>query len=81
MPPIIKVWRILLGPITVEDDEHSDEYPDDCKQILVCKVEIDGKMENIHYWFDTLEGANEWVNHFNKSIDPLELDYGDNYDA
>jgi hypothetical protein len=77
VPPVIKIWGILSGPIAVEDDE----YPDDCNHLLICKAEVDGKMEQVHYWFDELEDANEWVSHFSKSIDPLELDYGDIYDA
>jgi len=49
--------------------------------MLVCKVEIDGEMVVADYWFENFEDANEWVKHFSKSIEPLEINYGGEYDT
>ena len=77
----IKIWDILHGPISREDSEDADDYPDECDHMLVCKVEIDGELVVADYWFQNYEDANEWVKHFSKSIEPLEVNYGGEYDT
>jgi len=81
MKQAVKVWGILSGPISIEDSENYKEFPDDCRQLLICRAEVDGELETIHYWFENEEDANEWVKHFNVSIEPLEINYWDKYDA
>jgi len=81
MTEVVKVWDILAGPISVEDNENLKEFPEECQQLLICKAEVDGEVETVHYWFETIEDANEWVKHFRASIEPLEINYGGEYDA
>ena len=38
---------------------------------MVCKSEIDGKIESATFYFNNLDDAYEWKKHFNKSIEPL----------
>ena len=77
----IKIWDILRGPVSREDSDDPNDYPDECDCMLVCKVEVDGKVVVADYWFENFEDANEWVEHFNRSIEPLEINYGGEYDT
>ena len=46
--------------------------------MLVCKVELDGKIVDVDYWFEHSEDADAWVQHFKTSIEPLEIFSGGN---
>ncbi len=50
--PNVKIWDIIEGPISIEDLPEDEEYPEDCKYLSVVRAEIDGKMENVNYWFE-----------------------------
>ena len=62
----IKVWGILEGPISEERNETGED-----QWYLVCKTEVDGKIETDTFWFECLDDAYEWQKHFAKSIDPI----------
>jgi len=79
----IKVWGILEGPVNVneifEDDEGLDDLlsmdvPDDSSWFMVCKTEIDGKIQPANFWFESMNDAYEWQKHFARSIEPLIVD-------
>ena len=40
----------------------------------MCKVEVDKKIDEHNFWFDSLDGAYEWRKYFDKNIEPLELE-------
>ena len=77
----IKIWDIVSGPIAKEESANPNDYPDNCDQMLVCKVEIKGKIVNVDYWFQNIEDANAWIQHFKTSIEPLEIFSGGNGEA
>tara|TARA_B100000780_G_C20825697_1_gene328063 strand:+ start:99 stop:338 length:240 start_codon:yes stop_codon:yes gene_type:complete len=77
----IKIWDILAGPILISDSDDPDEYPEECQELLICKAEVDGKIETIQYWFENPGDSNEWVQHFSTSIEPLEVNSWGMYDA
>ena len=56
----VKVWGIIDGPTSREEMPNMDDLPEDFAYLLVCKVEVDGKIEDHNFWFDSLDGAYEW---------------------
>ncbi len=74
MSSAVKVWGIIEGPISREDMPERDELPEDFAYLLVCKVEVDKKIDEHNFWFDSLDGAYEWKTYFDKNIEPLELE-------
>jgi hypothetical protein len=77
--PNVKIWDIIEGPISIEDLPEDEEYPEDCKYLSVVRAEIDGKMENVNYWFEDFEDAYEWSKYFEKNIEPLVINYNELY--
>ena len=70
----VKVWGIIEGPISREDMPERDELPEDFAYLLVCKVEVDKKVDEHNFWFDSLDGAYELKKYFDSNIEPLELE-------
>ena len=71
----IKVWGILEGPVSLEAVDGEDEnVPEGSGWFMVCKTEIDGKIEPANFWFESMDHAYEWQKHFAKSIEPLIVD-------
>ncbi len=46
----IKIWDILAGPILISDSDDPDEYPEECQELLICKAEVDGKIDLVVLW-------------------------------
>ena len=67
------IWDVIEGPIDIDD--LPDEMPEGHNFLNVCKVEIDGEIVHVNFWFETFDQAYEWVKHFDKSIDPIEMEY------
>ena len=72
----IKIWGIVEGPISIEELPDEDYVPSDIGYFLVCKTEIDGKIEEANFWFEEFDDAYEWETHFKKSIEPIVIDMG-----
>ena len=71
----IKVWGILEGPVSLEEVDGEDEnVPEGSGWFMVCKTEIDGKIEPANFWFETMDDAYEWQKYFARSIEPLMVD-------
>ena len=71
----IKVWGILEGPVSLEEVDGEDEnVPEGSGWFMVCKTEINGKIEPANFWFESMDHAYEWQKHFAKSIEPLVVD-------
>ena len=63
-----KIWGVLEGPMEVGKND-----PFDHGYILVCKIEIDGQIEDSDFWFETLDEAYHWKRYFDKNMEPLVL--------
>lgn len=72
----IKIWEILEGPVAVEEFDSEYDVPEGSEYLLVCKVEIDGKLEEDNFWFEEFNDAYEWVKYFSKTAQPLIIDTG-----
>ena len=72
----IKIWEILEGPVAVEEFDSEYDAPEGSEYLLVCKVEIDGKLEEDNFWFEEFNDAYEWVKYFSKTAQPLVIDTG-----
>ena len=71
----IKVWGILEGPVNINEvDENEEDLPEDVGWFMVCKAEIDGEIQPVNFWFETMDHAYTWQKHFAKSIEPLIVD-------
>jgi len=67
----VKIWGVIEGPRNIKDFEpnlDSDIF------MNLCKVEIDGKIENIEYYFDSFNDAYDMYKHFLSNIEPLEVE-------
>lgn len=73
----IKIWGITEGPYSIDEIPENEVYPDDSEYFIVCKVELDGKIEEVNFWFKDLEDIYEWKKYFSNNIKPLEI--GDDY--
>jgi hypothetical protein len=68
-PNKVIVWDVIEGPI------HADEIEDPGGEYLnICRVEVDGKVHQANFWFDTEDAAYIMINHFKQSIEPLEME-------
>lgn len=67
----ILIWDVLEGPI--DADDLPDDLPDGHNFLNVCKAEIDGEIVHVNFWFETFDEAYEWVKHFQKAIEPIEV--------
>mgnify|MGYP003633167738 FL=1 len=74
MTDVLKVWGIIEGPIHCEDLPERDDLAEECKFLLVCKAEDNGKVFDQNFWFESLAGAYEWKKYFDKNIEPLEIE-------
>ena len=63
----VKVWGVIEGPMGVDEDG-------ELLYCNLCKVEINGKIEHGEYYFDNFDDAYEWVKHFQKFLEPIEID-------
>lgn len=41
---------------------------------MLCKVEVNGEIDAQNFWFETFDEAYEWKKHFDKNIEPLEIE-------
>jgi len=63
----MKIWGVIEGPMGLDEDG-------ELFYCNLCKVEIDGKIEHGEYYFDNFDDAYEWVKHFQKFLEPIEID-------
>ena len=55
------------------------DYPHvgELEWFAVCKVEIDGKLIDHEFFFETLDQVYQWKNYFNNNMEALEIDMRD----
>ena len=67
----VKIWDVLSGPYPSDLPDEQDVHYN------VCKVEIEGKVIQMEYFFDSFNDAYEMVKYFQSNIEPLELEIDD----
>jgi hypothetical protein len=73
----VLIWDVIDGPYLREEfDEdvlYEDGIPEYLNAMLVVKIEEDGKVGNVNFWYETEEEAMEIKQYFNSNIKPLEV--------
>ena len=72
----MKIWDILEGPLSRDDDPNSDEWPTESNYTIVCKVEEDHEIFETDFFFEVYEDAYEWKVYFETNIEPLIINEG-----
>ena len=82
--PTVKIWHILEGPFGFDDMPEEywpfvDNYgtPLDGYEgcvYLLAKIECDGVISDVDYWFDSFDAAYEVVNKLKTQIEPVVLE-------
>lgn len=76
----ITIYNVISGPYTQMDLGYEWDGPQDAEAYLVVKAEVDGEIDDIEWYFSTVDEAYEWVKHFKVSIDPIVIQVGGGYD-
>jgi hypothetical protein len=72
----MKIWDVIEGPFSVDDvlpDDLAENLPLDM-HFNLCKVEVNGKIEDLEIFFSDFDSAYDMIKHFKKSIEPLEME-------
>lgn len=73
----VLIWDVIGGPFNREDfdgDELFNEgIPDHLNFMLVVRIEDDGVIDTVNFWYDTEDEVYEVVKHFKSKIEPLEV--------
>ena len=73
----IFIWDVIDGPYLREEfDEdilYEDGIPEDLNAMLVVKLEEDGKVGTVNFWYETEEEAMMVKQYFKSNIEPLEV--------
>ena len=71
------IWDVIDGPYLREEfDEdilYEDGIPEDLNAMLVVKLEEDGKVGTVNFWYETEEEAMQVKQYFKSNIEPLEV--------
>lgn len=69
------IWGVIEGPIHVSefDEDVYDYIDDECQWMLICKVEEDGKLGLVNFWYPTEDDALTVKKYFSVHIEPLEI--------
>ena len=70
----VKVWGVVQGPVSVDELPDDEKAPEDMGWFMVCKPEVDGKVEDTQFWFEDLDQAYTWQKYFSKQIDPIIIE-------
>jgi hypothetical protein len=73
----VLIWDVIDGPYLREEfDEdilYEDGIPEDLNAMLVVKLEEDGKVGTVNFWYETEEEAMMVKQYFKSNIEPLEV--------
>ena len=67
----VKIWDVISGPYPCDIPDSVDVHYN------LCKVEIEGKIIHMEYFFDSFNDAYEMVEYFQSNIQPLEIEIDD----
>jgi len=71
----LQIWSVVRGPMYAEDLP-LDEEPEGAVCLLL-KVAQDNDVFDAEFWFEEVGDAKKIMQHFEKSILPLEISLGD----
>jgi hypothetical protein len=70
------IWGVMEGPYHISDfpeEELDDVLEEGYEWMLVCKIEEQGSLGLVNYWYPTLDEALAVKWYFDKNIEPLEV--------
>ncbi len=67
----VKIWDVISGPYPCDIPDNEDVHYN------VCKIEVDGKIRQIEYFFGSFNSAYEMVKYFHSNIEPIEVEYNE----
>ena len=71
---------MIEGPMHNSDlplQEQEDYYGGDLEFFAVCKVEVNGKLEDHEFYFENFESAYQWKRYFEENMEAIEIDPDD----
>lgn len=69
----VSIYCVLDGPYTQGDLGAEWDGPYEAEAYLLVKLEYDGKVSDVEWYFETLDEAYIWVKHFKESIEPIVI--------
>ena len=75
----ITIHNVLDGPYTQMDLGYEWDGPQEAEAYLVVKLEYNNEINDVEWYFSTLDEAYVWVKHFKTSIDPIVIQNGDTH--
>lgn len=73
----VLIWDVVDGPYSREEFDEDTLYeegiPEDLNAMLVVKLEEDGKVGTVNFWYETEEEAMQVKQYFKSNIEPLEV--------
>jgi hypothetical protein len=71
------IWDVVEGPYPREDFDEEDLFkegvPIGLDYMVVARIEEDGEVSLVNFWYETEEEALQVVHHFKSNIEPLEV--------
>lgn len=68
------IHNVVDGPFTQMDLGYEWDGPQEAEAYLVVKLEHNGKVEDVEWYFLTLDDAYDMVKHFKGSIEPIVIE-------
>jgi len=76
----VLIWGVVDGPYLREDFPEEELYeagiPPDADAMLVCKIEENGQVFQVNYWYESMDEAYEVKKYFDTNMEPLEITHG-----
>jgi hypothetical protein len=73
------IWGVEDGPYLREDFPEEvlieEDIPFEAEAMLVCKIEEDGAVSTVNFWYGSLDEAYEVKKYFDTHMEPLEIHY------
>jgi len=74
------IWGVVDGPYLRDDFPEEELWemgiPPDADAMLVCKIEENGQVFQVNYWYETMDEAYEVKKYFDTNMEPLEITHG-----
>jgi hypothetical protein len=75
----VYIWGVVDGPYLRDDfpeeELRNNGIPEEAEAMLVCKIEEDGEVSLVNYWYGSMDEAYEVKKYFDVNMEPLEIRY------